>query len=313
MNKKQIIQIIITVICTLLIVQYFYHNREDARLLLKFNAQDLTILFLLYVLSTLSYSYRLLAILRSLGLKEIGRWEWFKIFVTSRFVNYHITQGALIYRGIKLKQQYGFSYTKSITTNTFFAWLEQVTIFVLSIILMTFLDPQLEVGGLPVLLFLVMFALGLILVPFVVKSLVKKINLKGEKIEGVLRNSNDLMNYLTNSLADRGLILNITFFNLVSFLLDLIWFAVCFNALDINLTLSKLILFTVGLKLIGSFKIIPGNFGVAEVWGGYLTKILGWDFGSGIIICVIARILGYLTLAILSLISFNPFGIKKAP
>ncbi|MCA9409061.1 MAG: flippase-like domain-containing protein [Candidatus Omnitrophica bacterium] len=310
MSLKKLLQYLCVSIILLLIVKYFITHQEELALITNITFSDFITLLVITLAVNFVYAHRLFLILKKLGLKQMSYLYWLKVFAISRFINFHITQGALVYRGMKLKKDFNFSYTASITTNIYFAWLESSTILIISLGTILILNPMMKVSGINVGILLGLMTSAFLLLPYFLKFLRLNVDTQKRKLSWILERLMNFRQGMTESIRDTQLTVVISFYNLITFLLQILWLFFCCRALALNLEIQELIVMAVAFQLSAVFKIIPGNFGVKEMIGGFLTESFGLSFGSGIIISGISRFVIYLTVGLLGLI-FSRISIKS--
>jgi len=103
-----------------LIVRHLFNYSEELSHIQDISISEIAMLVVLLFGIYLITSEKMLLILKGMNSQEIQRGEWFKIFCISIFINFHITQGANIYRSLKLKSKFNYPYTDTIGLAGFF-------------------------------------------------------------------------------------------------------------------------------------------------------------------------------------------------
>ena len=111
---KIIFQTSVIALCFAIIVRNFNSLNQEINYLTKFSTPKLFALISLLTAIHITACLKLLSILKELGLSKISFFAWFNIYTISRIINIHVTEGANVYRSLKLKKDYDFSYTDSI-------------------------------------------------------------------------------------------------------------------------------------------------------------------------------------------------------
>ncbi|MFA5088832.1 MAG: lysylphosphatidylglycerol synthase transmembrane domain-containing protein [Candidatus Omnitrophota bacterium] len=308
---KRLAQITFIGLFLFFISRHFLSHGDELHIITRVHIANLAVLALLVIGLNICYAYKLFLILRKLGLAELGKLDWLRIFWISRFFNLYITQGGNIYRSIELKREYNFPYTKSISLMTFFTWLETITFFCLAFLLIVVLAPQTTIRAFSVPGFIFIATVIIIILPFLAHRWINRSSSRNTYLKWVWQKLCDLTGYFKASMTDGYLMLKITILNIISFFIHvgLIWN--CFQALDIHISLIETILFAIVIRLTTIVMIVPGNVGLVEWFGGLFTNLLGLPLGSGIIATALGRIVEFFVINFFGVIFLNPFSKRK--
>lgn len=285
-----------------LIIRYFIRHADQLKLLNYITLGDKIALLCVYLFIHQLSAYKIFLILRHLQLKNIRFFSWFKIFTVSRFVNLYITQGANIYRSIKLKMEYAFSYTKSLSLIAVFTWFESLIIFCLLLLITLKNDPHKTIGKIaaPFLIFLIIITT--IFLPIFLKNALKKISFKNKSLQWAYGRLDEMLRHTTEAIKDIHLVTSFLAVSVITFSFYLVLTAIGFHALNTPMNLVSLAFFTSILLLSRTFNIIPGNLGLQELACGYLGPAIGWDVGSGIMVSGMIRLAEYIVVTLLGMI-----------
>lgn len=308
---KKTIQIAIGIFCFYLIIKYFHSNQKELNILHKVDFRGNLVFFGLFLITHIIYGVQLFLILVSYQLNTITYLNWFKIFSISRFTNMHVLQGATIYRSVKLKKEYDFSYSKSIGMIAGITWLETITIFLILISLLAVIDIRLKINNLNLfaLLSLCVFVIGLM--PFLVDMAVKKIPTHNKYLDMLYSQINKIMDYVIHIPQNKTLSIKIMLLYILSFIFYALWMSFCFKTLNTDVQFIEVCLFTAVMLLSRTINIIPGNIGLRELLCGCLVETFGESLGSGIIVSALFRLTEYITLFLLTLIFAKTIFIKQ--
>lgn len=316
MNNKHLlkrgIQFSIFLLSAYFIVKYFAGHREDLALIKSIQAGHIFTLAGILLAINLIAGYKLLLVLRSLDLKGVHFYSWLKIFIISRFINFHISQGANLYRIVKLKQSFGFPYTKTISMTVFFSWLEIILNLTFSYIIIYFLQRQLNPEYTSA-LNIILLSIGILLIsPVILKNILKLFPAPLQALTWIKSKLGDLTSNLSRQMHNLRLLAQYTALTIVMFILFIAAIYISFYSIDIRLNLIQTTLFTLILLLTRLINLTPGNIGLTEVVCGYFSQYLGATMGSGVIVSGIIRIIEYLFLGILTLIFNRTFLTGKS-
>jgi hypothetical protein len=294
-------------VCLYFITQYFLQHKAEFSLILHLSVKPLLVITLLLLINNYLISMKLFSLLKLQGLTKVSSLEWFKIFSVSRFINFHVPQGANLYRMIKLKKDYLFPWTQSIGFMLVSSWLEVILtllfVFILLFVLKSPSIPTISYYSIQEVIFLL--AISLMFSPFLCKILFSKIKVSWPFLKRIQDKSLELLEGFTRlkqSPAFLGYFLVIT---LITFCLYAIAIGISFQAIQTPLSISHSIIFTTVLLLSRSFNVVPGNLGISELICGYTSDFLSVSTGSGILVSGIIRILEYGFLLMLTLVFYR--------
>jgi uncharacterized protein (TIRG00374 family) len=310
-NKKWL-QYGIVALCAIFIIKYFMAHTAELKLILNLNLFYITIILLFNLLIHLIASYKMYFVLKKLGLHRISYYQWLKIFSISRFLNFHITQGANVYRSVVLKKEHGFSYTNSISMLTFMGWAESVFILLISCLSIALINKNLSIEGINIFSILLILFIVFLISPFIAQKILRKVSVKIKYLNWVHSKLDHLSEIVIECIKNTDIIFKIFLLSVLAFACYLTAIHASFEAIGIVLSLDEVILFVVIILLNGIINITPSNIGIMELMCGYLSLSLGGTLGYGIIACSILRVLGYLMVAFLTLLWSKDFiSIKR--
>jgi uncharacterized membrane protein YbhN (UPF0104 family) len=248
----------------------------------------------------LLYSQRLLLIMRARGLASIGMATWLEIFLVSRFLNLHVPQSAIAYRGARLKQLSGFGYARSVGSSAALSWMETLIVLVLMATATVLGVLSVEKATLRSLQAALAFIAALVAVaPFAVKI---ALDLVGDRVPTtlgrVVERISAVIDQLSFALRNTGLVVRIVALTLVSIAMQVTWAYLCLDALGSRPTWSEAFLYVGLLQVVGLFRLVPANVGIAEGATGLLAQLLGRSFEEGVAFSLAQRVVVYLFFAL---------------
>lgn len=274
----------------ILIARYFLFHAEDMLRLQSLQWKHVLALFMIYTLFYILNSVKMFFILKKLAIERLTFPRWFKIFNFSSLVNYHIAQGANVYRAMALKRQFQFPITKYLGMVTFYSWFEIVVALALALaILPIFISDASVDESLIIVLGGMLIAIGL--VPFVLALFPHP--QPSQQLSWIYRKMVDLKENVRLCFCDGSLLGKLFFYSLLSFLLYVFQMVVAFYALNMPVRLEAAVLLAVIFVLSTAINITPNNIGLREVLYGYLTQHLGYSLGAGVLVSGLIRIVGY--------------------
>ena len=157
---------VLTILCCGLVARYFtLHTDEFASIFLMDLPSVLTVGVLIVAVNFLNGA-RMFLLVHESSSNKIPFLSWLKIFIVSRFLNFHLTQAANIYRSITLKRKYNFSYTDSVSLILTFAWLDIIWTLLMSLLCLGAGSSYFDGRTLIFTKILSLFLLGMVMLPF---------------------------------------------------------------------------------------------------------------------------------------------------
>jgi len=301
-NIKAIAKGLIILACFGLIVYYFKTHTEEINQINKISLGDVGLLAFSLFFGQVIHCYKLYLLVDPLGLKGVNFLEWFRIITVSRFVNQHIIQGAAIYRFIKLKKDYQFSYSNSFGLTVYYVWLETVSLLAITVLILSIL-MFLQTFDLIKTVFYLAVLLGFLLIaPFILFYFYQRIKfLKNNKFD---KDISQMCEAIFSHLKKPKFLIQ---YFLTTFLFIFVYMAavhIGFRSVDIPLTFYQNLLYTMVLILTRMFNVVPANIGISELICGSISQAVQVSFGSGIIISGMVRIINYTIYGLVTLVSF---------
>jgi uncharacterized protein (TIRG00374 family) len=255
-------------------------------------------------------SVRIKIVIEKCARLKLPVFGWFRIFMLGRFLNTVIPQMGNIYRCVVLKQDHNLSYTSYISSFASFAWVDTALNLIFALITILAAGSTIRMAGLPA--WQVVSALiGLVIAgPIVAEFIFGLIKVKNKSLAWIHSKLSTVLTTSVNTLRDGIYLSSITITTIVSFIIAVAEFYVCFLGLGLSVDLTTLILFFAILKICDVIVITPGNLGVREIAFGLITQQTGLGMTEGILVSVVMRILSTLLVFALG-IFFGGIGILR--
>lgn len=311
---KSIIRILILILCIGLIIQYFYKNNTDLALITQLNNFDLIRLIIINALIHICVGIEIYFLLRKLNLKKLPWIEWFNIYSATRFLNIHIAQGGNLYRSVQLKNNYNFSYTKTIAFLFLFSILQIIYSIILALIIITFFAEPILIKGIPLNLLLIYALIGSLLLTMLFLKIMKYVNFKHPKLIRINEFTQNFVSSIMLILKDPKFMLLIIFFNGLIFFLTALQVLYSMEIVGIKLSLLQASIFIIFTLFSGLVNITPANLGITEFVYGFSAQYFGSTLGKGVIAAGIMRIINYVVIMIFAVVCYGLAKlIKKHP
>ncbi len=279
-----------------------FDNKNDLKQLSQINTWQFGLLLFIHLTYLIISSLQFLIILYQQGLTNIPPFSWFKVFVVGRFLNKFAAQAGNIYRSVYLKQVYDFSYTKYASSFAAAFWLEMILALTMATLVISLLEPTLKLGAINALALLGTILTGLAAGPFIIKWLVESLNLSGKRIEKIHGKINELLQLTTNVIRQPKVLFFSFLLGILSFLMSSGQLYTAFQIIGVDLSLSKIMIYVILLKLSLIINVTPGNLGIRELVYGQLSQMLGVGVETGILVSSIIRLVTYVLLGLLGIL-----------
>ena len=297
---KKRIQFFIIFIFIGLIVSYVKTHKNELYMLKEIKIKDIAILLKLTLLIYIAHAFNVLLILRKSGLKKINNFEWFRIFIISRFINFHIIQGRIIYLVYKLKKKYAFSYTSSLSSFTFLTWFYTLSTLVFSVILIILINYKFSIKNINIVTILSVCIFVIFTFPFIINKIFT--NFKNEKIKWIKTKIDELISTSYKNLNDLPLLGLMIVFSFLQFVLYIVIVKISFQSINVPVSLEQVSIFTIILMTSKYYNIVPNNLGITELLCGHLSQAFNGKILSGLIVSSLIRIVDYLLISFLGII-----------
>ena len=277
-------------------------NRDELDRLFRLDPQRFVLLLGVHLLYLAIYSQRFLVILRKNGLKTLKPLAWFRIFAIGRFLNKFAAQAGNVYRAVCLKREYGFSYTAY--TGSFAAsfWLETVFALVIGLAVILLTDPGLAMGSYPAPILLGLLLLALLAGPLCAGFLIRMFRPDSGWLQRIHQRLTQVLGSIGETVRDPGVLFKTCLLGGAAFLVAAWQIDTAFQVVGADLSFSRIIIYTIVLKLSLAVNITPGNLGLRELVYAWLGTILDVGPEVGILASAIIRAATYLLSSVLGIV-----------
>lgn len=302
-DKRRVIRLLATGVCLSLLVAYCIGHASDLRVLSKFRVFHLAALVALVGLANLITAYKMFLMLRWVGLQSTSFLRWLHVFAGSRLANFYVTQGANVYRAVRLKREYALSYSESVGLTAVVACFDTASIlFITGLLILGVRGFESRAG---------FFMLGaafaivspLLIVPRLVRPLVSSEAPQRPSwlvwLSNRMRVFSKVLACCTHDGWTMGAISGMT---ILVYLAVLAGTAICLTAFGEHVSMFNVALLTSVLTLSRTINIVPGNLGVSELLAGASTGLLMDQAMYGVMIAAIFRIVDFAVIGIAFLV-----------
>lgn len=248
-------------------------------------------------LLTQAYRYRLA--IDEAGTHSVPPFVWLRLFILGRFLNALVPQAGNAYRSLRLKDEYGLPISRYLGAFLAFIWLSTLINLAATLVVLLIVEPDLDFGGFSAPVFTVLLfglAAG---APGSLLWLLRRIRTDPSSRTGwAHRRTQEMLDATIALTRSRATLLRFAAAALIGLGLWVTTFAVAFEAVGVEISLSAVTLFYVLQQLGTYWNITPGNLGVQELYSGLLAAQLGVGLTAGLVVAALIRLTALLTLLI---------------
>lgn len=301
-SLKLVLQLIVIAIFVLAIVYFMRKYSADISNLKALTVVDVLVIGCWSLGSYLAYAYAVYVVFITLGLKGLGPWAWFRIYFVSRLVNFFVTQGGNLYRLLVLKKKYGFSYTNTVGVTGFLIWINAAIAVLASALLLSRMTEDYQLAGISLLSWSLLLLAALVGVPPLVLRLVRQGRKSRVSEYRMARPFFQVAEFFNATLSNARLLASITALSVVHFCFFVGVNYFSFHAIDQQVGIGAVCVFTTAFVFTRYINIVPGNLGVSELVGGLVSEQMGIGFSSGLIVSGIVRMVEVVMIVVSGLI-----------
>lgn len=256
----------------------------------------------LLVVYFLLYSYRFVILVEHHCKRRLGVIAWFKMLVVMRFMNNVVPQMGTVYRGVRLKRDFGVSYTDYIAANVFFIWSDTIFNFAVAALALTVTELHLALWGFDATRILVGGIIALVVLPYLSRALLSLVPSGEGATSRILRKLSAVADDLTTSITDIPYMLRVNGIALLSFITMALVFQTLLGTVGVTLPTATLAVFYALYRLTFHINITPGNIGIREAAFGLLCSQADVAVSTGVLVSTELRILSIVVLIALGLL-----------
>jgi uncharacterized membrane protein YbhN (UPF0104 family) len=250
-------------------------------------------LIALQAIYLLPQAYRYLLALRQATSRTIPVLGWYRLFILGRFLNSLIPQGGSVYRGLRLKEDYGVPVAQYLGAFVAFTWLTTVLNLVAASVVIGVAEPDLRIGDVLALVVTLAALAAVTIGPIFFHWSLRRLHLEKGFWGWANRRLSELLSATTAVVRSPATLAQFVVVGLVGLGIAIALFGVAFDALDLDASLSTVVVFFVLLQLSTYVNITPGNLGLMELGFGALGSQLGIGLVGGLLVAALIRVSGY--------------------
>jgi len=215
-----------------------------------------------------------------------------KIYILGRFLNLLFSQTGNVYTGVRLKKDFGVTYTKFISGHTSMTWIDLVMNLSMAFLLIIFLQPSLLIGSLVAWQLIGVLAVCVATIPFVVHFLIRKMKFSHKRLIWAHNKIIEVVATTVEICKDPQFLTKVFALGVLLLARTCVVFSIYFLCFGSDVSISVLAVFYVLFKLSSFIVITPGNIGVQEFIFGFLSEQVGIGMAQGILVSTLVRVVG---------------------
>ena len=286
------------------IVYLLYKTNNDLNnfsLEIKIEFEQLFFVFIFFLILINIYSFRFFFFLKKLNKYSVNFIDWSELFFKTSLMNLFLQGSGHLLRAIELKRQ-NIGYTAFISIN-FFISIVHFLLFNIIFFLILFSSIKEEKIILLFLFILILFLFILVKKNFfliLINFIKKKINFFQKKIFSILE---FFLLYSKNFFLAKNILI-FFLFTLVIFLIEFFIYYIIITTILTSVSFFQIILIFILIFLLNSIPILRNLIGINELIVGMFIETLNFYFTDGAMIHIIVRVMGSLSVIVMSLFCF---------
>lgn len=296
------IQILLLVLSLAYIAHFFIRNLNTLQLTFQMDFQVLLLIILLQLLFFVLQSCRLKIVIEKCAETRLPFFYCLKVFILGRFLNLLFSQFGNVYRGVRLKQDRGITYTRYISGFVSMARIDTLMNLIIAVVVIFLINPSLQVGHWTAWKILTLLFVIFLLGPILFELLFNKLKIKNPKLLWIHTKLSEVLRITGTSLRDFPFLCKFFLLGVLLFFRTVYVFQLYFGVLGISASFDVLTIFYTLFKLSFFISLTPGNLGIQELAWGYLSDQMNIGMGQGILMSGLVRVVSSLVLFVIGMI-----------
>ena len=255
-------------LCLAAVWWHFSRNPEALSPLRNISREQLLALLALHAALLGVNTLRFRLILHKCAERNIPIIPWLFLFVHGRFLNTFVPQLGNVYRSVALKQQFGISYTRYVTTLIAVGWLSTTLNLWLAWLLIVFQYPTLQLGGLNAVGLIATGGISITAGPFIARLLFRIVHLNRQP--RLAAKITEVLNVTTVMIKDISWLGKVLSLGILVFVIAGLNLHLCFTMVGVAPLYGETALFYTVLQVSTLIKLTPSNLGPQELAFGFL-------------------------------------------
>ncbi len=289
---KLILRLIVLAACLAYLIKFFFDNKETIEIAFTIDAKLLAAIIALQPFFYLLQSWRYKIVMEKCSGKILPYLPWLKIYILARFLNTIFSQTGNIYCSVRLKKDFGVSYTRYIGGHASMTWLDTCMNLVMALIVILIFDPAFMIGRFAAWHILTLITAAIIAGPILAQLILRRMSFDNRILSWIHVRSSEAVGVTVDNLKDPAYLLKIFLIGVLLFVRTCVVFYIYFLCFDIRVPLPVLAVFYAIFKVSSFIVLTPGNLGVQEVVWGILSENMGIGMAQGVLVAAFIRVVG---------------------
>jgi uncharacterized protein (TIRG00374 family) len=287
---------ILTAVCVVWVVWYFYRNRQDLGLFFSLRPAVVLLLLVLFTLHLWLYSLQFYFVLRRCAERPLPFVTFFKTIILGRFLSSIAPQAGAVFRAVYLKHKFGITYTRYLGGFFGFLWLDAAMNILLSAAVFGGFAPGFHIGSFSIWWVLAAMTAAWF-IPIGLDALLGRLSFKAHWPGRLHGHLSEMLHAVVRSVSDRTLLIRIICLNVLNFANNILIFHLCLSGSK-DVAIPVLAVFFILLKITSYLVITPGNLGVREIAYAFLGRQMGLGAAEGMVLSVFYRLFGMIVVTL---------------
>jgi uncharacterized membrane protein YbhN (UPF0104 family) len=280
---------ILTAVCVVWVVWYFYTHRSSLHLFTSLSAPIVVVLLVLATVHLLLYALQFYLVLRTCTPQYFSFFIFFKTIILGRVFSNIAPQGGNVYRAVYFKYKFGISYTHYLGGFFCFLWIDAAMNILLAAAVFGGFAPNFRIGTVSIWWFLLGMA-TMWFTPVLFEALFRRYSFGGGVLLWLHKRASEMLTVAVRSLSHSKMLGIVAVANAVNFVNTMLFFYLCMSGFGVTAGVPVLMVFFVLMKVTGYLIITPGNFGLREIAYAFLGRQMGMDAGQAMVLSLFHRL-----------------------
>lgn len=259
---------------------------------------DVATIMILQVLYLIPESYRQQIVIESSSDTTLRWLPWFRIFIVGRFLNTMIPQSGNVYRGLRLRSDFGVALAEFGGGMAAFVIMSVVASLLVAAPFLAWQSPSLTVAGIPTPLALLIAAAMIGGAPFAIWAVLGRRTVEAGSTSRIVATARSVVSSTMTALSDLRLMVAFLVVWLLTITVVVALYRTVFAAIGWNLGIGEAIAIYALLQASSFLVLTPGNLGIQELGMAALAAIFGIPAAVGVVAAGIIRVTGWIAIAI---------------
>jgi uncharacterized membrane protein YbhN (UPF0104 family) len=305
----KILRWILTAICMVWVVWYFYNHRQSLYLFTSLSALVEGVLLILAAVHMCLYALQFYLVLRTCTPRPFSFFAFFKTIILGRIFSNIAPQGGNVYRAVYFKYKFGISYTHYLGGFLCFLWIDAAMNILLAAAVFGWFEPGFCIG--PVSIWWVLLALtAMWFTPVLFEALFRRYSFGSGGLLRLHGRISEMLTIAVQSLSHIRMLGMVTAANALNFVNTMLFFYLCLSGFGNAVEVPVLMVFFVLMKITSYMIITPGNFGLREIAYAFLGRQMGMDAGQAVVLSILHR-LAVLIIVVLLAACFGGYSLLR--